>query len=229
VGRLLEHILTRSDNVTILAWTGISGSHHSYLPSDLTVYDQISPPHIPLPIEATEMDIEIATLRSSLGDLSSPTKLYKQLYELPPLSLVPGRLRLSGLVFPLTDVVRVEDPERGVDSSTPVYRSTTHVLGNVLIQTTDKLSRMKGLVLVHPWISPLIDHDFSGGTPRFDSVMRALRLVVRLRQPFGALLLLPFKREQYKRVATDSLIMVQIQEETTLSELMDTVGTVDIQ
>jgi hypothetical protein len=38
VGRLLEHILARSDNVTILACSGISGSIHSYLPSDLTVY-----------------------------------------------------------------------------------------------------------------------------------------------------------------------------------------------
>lgn len=32
VGRLLEHILMRSDNVTILAWTGNAGNH-SYLPS----------------------------------------------------------------------------------------------------------------------------------------------------------------------------------------------------
>ncbi|KAF8557095.1 hypothetical protein OG21DRAFT_1495015, partial [Imleria badia] len=54
VGRLLEHILTRSDNVTLLAWTGHSGSHHSYLPADLTVYNQIVPPHVPSPIEAAE-------------------------------------------------------------------------------------------------------------------------------------------------------------------------------
>ncbi|KAI9461104.1 hypothetical protein HD554DRAFT_2131246 [Boletus coccyginus] len=33
VGRLLEHILTRSDNVTLFAWTGRdSSSQHSYLP-----------------------------------------------------------------------------------------------------------------------------------------------------------------------------------------------------
>jgi hypothetical protein len=32
IGRLLEYILTHSDNVTLLAWTGSSGSHHSYPP-----------------------------------------------------------------------------------------------------------------------------------------------------------------------------------------------------
>ncbi|KAI9571632.1 hypothetical protein HD554DRAFT_2186546 [Boletus coccyginus] len=41
VGRLLEYILTRSDDVTLLAWTGGSSSNqHSYLPSDLTVYNE---------------------------------------------------------------------------------------------------------------------------------------------------------------------------------------------
>ena len=44
VGRLLEYILTRSGDVTLLAWTGrSSSSHHSYLPADLTVYNEIVP------------------------------------------------------------------------------------------------------------------------------------------------------------------------------------------
>lgn len=47
VGRLLEHVLTRPDNVTILAWTGTLGGHHSHLPSSLIVYDQVLPPHVP--------------------------------------------------------------------------------------------------------------------------------------------------------------------------------------
>jgi len=33
---------------------------------------------------------------------------------------------------------------------------------------------MEGLVLVHPWISPLIDEDFSGSTPRCDLATRAM-------------------------------------------------------
>ena len=227
VGRLLEHILTRSDNVTLLAWTGKSGSHHSYLPADLTVYNQIMPPHVPSPIETTVMDGMVKALRSSSPDISFAMALYEQLYNLPPLSLVAGRLRLPGIVFPLTDLVHLSesDPE----SNLPVYRATTPMLGDVKIQTAANFSGMEGLLLIHPWISPLLDQDFSCGAARYDLTTRALRLVVRLRQPFGALLLAPLARVQYKRVAMDSLVMVRIREDASLTELMDGIRTVDIQ
>jgi hypothetical protein len=84
VGRLLEHILTGSGEVTILAWTGSAGSYNS-LPTDLTVYNQLVPLHIPAPIETAEMDSMVATLRSSLPDLS--LAVHNRLNELPSLSL----------------------------------------------------------------------------------------------------------------------------------------------
>ena len=227
IGRLLEYILTRSDNVTLLAWTGRSGSHHSYLPADLTVYNQIMPPHVPRPVESAEMDGMTTALRSSLLDLSLTVALYEHLYDLPPLSLVAGRLRLPGIVFPLADLVPL--PESGSESDLPVYRATTPMLGDVEIETTASLSGMQGLLLIHPWISPLLDRDFLCGAARFDLDTRALRLVARLRQPFGALLLAPLARVQYRRVATDSLIMVRIREGTSLTDLIDGIRTVDIQ
>ena len=227
VGRLLEYILTRSDDVTLLAWTGSSGNHHSYLPANLIVYDQIVSPHVPMVIGATQMDDIITSLRSSSPDLSLALALYERLYDLPPLSLVAGRLRLPGIVFSLSNLIllRQSDPE----SDLPVYHATTPLLGDVQIKTTEQLSGMEGLLLIHPWTSPLLDQDFSSGVARFDLATRALRLVIRLRQPFGALLLAPLARAQYKRVATDSLIMVQVREETSLTELMDGIRTVDIQ
>ena len=95
------------------------------------------------------------------------------------------------------------------------------MLGDVEIKTMADVSGMERLLLIHPWISPLLDRDFSrGGVAQFDLATRALRLVVRLRQPFGALLLATLAREQYKWVATDSLIMVRVRE-TSLTELMD--------
>ena len=227
IGRLLEYILTRSDNVTLLAWTGASGSHHSYLPADLMVYNQIVPPHIPQPVETVEMDGMVTTLRSSIPDLSLTVTLYERLYDLPPLSLVAGRLRLPGIVFPLADLVPL--PESSSESNLPVYRATTPMLGDVEIETTDDLSGIEGLLLIHPWISPLLDHDFSCGAARFPLSTRSLRLVARLRQPFGALLLAPLARVQYRRVATNSLIMVRVREETSLTELIDGIRTIDIQ
>ena len=227
VGRLLEHILTRSDNVTLLAWTGRNpGSQHSYLPADLTVYDQIIPPHLP-PIETTGLDAAVATLHSSSIDDSLAVALYKRLNDLPPLMLVAGRLRLPGFVFPLDNLVHSSASHSGSDIS--AYHATTPILGDVDIRTADNLSGIEGLLLIHPWISSLLDRDFSRGAPRFDLAMRALRLLVRLRQPFGALLLAPLARAQYRRVATDSLIMVRIREDASPTELMDSIRRIDIQ
>ena len=227
VSRLLEHILTRSDNVTLLAWTGSSGSHHSYLPSDLAVYDRIVPPHVPASIETAKMDSSVTTLRSSLPDLSLVVAMYERFYHLPPLSLVAGRLRLPGIVFPLADLAALSQSD--LDSGLPVYRGTSDMLGDVELQTRDNLSGLRGALLMHPWIGPLLDQDFSCSDTLFDHATRALRLAVRLKQPFGALMLSPLGRTQYRRVATDSLIMVQVCEETSLNKLMDGIRTIDIQ
>jgi len=227
VGRLLEHILTRSDNVTLLAWTGRdSSSQHSYLPADLTVYNEIVPLHVPRPVETAEMDGMVTALRSSLPDLSLTVALYERLSGLPPLSLVAGRLRLPGIVFPIADPVPLAES----DSDLFVYRTTSPMLGDVEIKTIADLSGMERLLLIHPWLSPLLDEDFSrSGGALFDETTCALRLVVRLRQSFGALLLAPLARAQYRRVAMDSLIMVRVREETSLTELMDSIRRVDVQ
>ncbi|KAF8549662.1 hypothetical protein OG21DRAFT_1488352 [Imleria badia] len=103
------------------------------------------------------------------------------------------------------------------------------MLEDVKIRTKDQLSGMEGLLLIHPWISPLLDQDFSCGAARYDLATRALRLVVRFKQPFGSLLLAPLARVQYRRIATDSLIMALVCEETLSTELMDGIRRIDIQ
>jgi len=169
-------------------------------------------------------------LQSSPGGLSQSfvIGLFGKLLDLPPPSIIAGRLRLSGLVFPLTGPVRVLNHGHDSNSSAPVYRVTAPVLGNVLIQTGDDLSGMQRLILVHPWITHLLDADPSDDSPESDLATRALRLVVRLRQPFGALLLTSLGRRSYRRVATDSFIKTQVQQEAMLEGLMDSIRTVDI-
>ena len=65
-----------------------------------------------------------------------------------------------------------------------------------------------------------------------DREMRARRLVARLRQPFGALLVKLASGGQrtvdYRRVAADSMITVQFQEIVSLTELLDNVRTIDV-
>ena len=68
--------------------------------------------------------------------------------------------------------------------------------------------------------------------PPMDREMRARRLVARLRQPFGALLLTLAatgrRAADYRRVAADSLITVQFQENVSLADLLDNVRTLDV-
>ena len=227
VGRLLEHILTGSGDVAILAWTGRAGSYNSCLPIDLTVYNQLVPPHVPQPVETTEMDSKVRALHSSLPDLSLAVALHAQLSNLSSPSVAASRLRLSGIVFPVTELVRTS--ESHTDSDPHVYRATTATFGDVELKTMDDLSGMEDFVLMHPWISPLLDQDFSRRAAGFDDTTRALRLVARLMQPFGALLLAPLSRVQYRRVATDSLIIVRVPGETSLNDLINAICTIDIQ
>jgi len=62
--------------------------------------------------------------------------------------------------------------------------------------------------------------------------MRVLRFIARLRQPFGALLFTPTRRnmDEYRRVAAESLITVQVQEITPeiLDKLMNSVRILDV-
>ena len=65
-----------------------------------------------------------------------------------------------------------------------------------------------------------------------DKQMLALRVIARLRQPFGALLLTPSSGNvaAYRRVAPESLITVQVEEITPaiLDKLMDSVRVLDV-
>ena len=65
-----------------------------------------------------------------------------------------------------------------------------------------------------------------------DREARARQLVARLRQPFGALLVTLASTGRrvvgYKRVAADSMITVQFQENLSLSEPLDNVRTIDV-
>ena len=227
VGRFLEHIIAGSRDVTTLAWTGLAGGYNSCLPADLAVYDQLMPPHVPQPIDAAEMDSIVATFHSSWPDLSLAMSLYDHLNKLPRPTFAASCLGLPCITFAITQLNTL-----GLNSVTKlhVYRATMSAFGEVEIKTRDDLSEMEDLLLIHPWIGPILDQEYSHGAGALDEITRALRLTARLRQPFGALLLEPVGRARYRRVAADCLIMVQVREETSLTELIGGIRTtIDIQ
>ena len=62
--------------------------------------------------------------------------------------------------------------------------------------------------------------------------MRALQVIARLRQPFGALLLTPNTGHvaAYRRVAAESLIIVQVEDITPalLNKLVESIRVLDV-
>ena len=151
LGRLLAQLLTSSGDTGILAWTGRSGSYNSCLPTNIIVFKQLSPSHIPLAIATSEMEKLTTTLRVSSLSSFSVMELYDRLHDLPLPVFVGQRLELPCLRFTL-GAVTVTRIAGGL-----VFRAHTDMLGIVEIRTEEDLSQFSPLYLVHPWIDFLLD------------------------------------------------------------------------
>ncbi|KAF8125612.1 hypothetical protein EV363DRAFT_1350407 [Boletus edulis] len=278
LGGLLGQLLAGSGDTSILAWSGKSGSFNSCFPTDISVFDQSPLLHIPPSQPATEEVSEAATAKLCMFSprFASAMKLYNRLNELPAPSLSGIRIILPCITFPL-----------GRPQRTPQhrYRAKSVALGTVEINSTEDISVLNPLYLVHPWIDFLLDRqpvDIADATPESPSSLtsvtpsgakktrlarlvtpllkpwfggrpatpprdgvslqspsrisqrdkrrQALRLITRLRQPFGALLFTQVRQNVpvYRRVAADSMITVQVQDNTPLQNLLENVRLLDV-
>lgn len=214
LGRLLGTLLTKSSDVTILAWTGKPSEYNSCLPAEIAVYHESESCHIPSPIEEEALAALIPSMRLTMtdADLDAAVRLHDRLLDSPHPEIHHGRLKLSCIWFPLQFVIR--------DPASRNYTATVPLLGKVEIKTADDLSSSRHMVLIHPWLRRLMDPD----VPMLHSARheRALRLLAALRQPFGALLLAssPTSRD-YERVGADNLITVQIREDVSPEKLIE--------
>ena len=215
LGRLLGALLTQSADVSILAWTGKPSEYNTCLPAEITVYKEESR-HIPSRISSEEATLTalVSDMRTRMSktEVDSVVKLHDRLLDAPPPELHYGRLKLPCISFPLPFVTPDSAPHR--------YIATVPLLGNVEIETKEDLSGARNMYLVHPWFSYLLDPGIPlSGSARQDS---ALKLLASLRQPFGALLVALASRD-YERIATDSLIRVQIREDASTEELSENI------
>jgi len=260
VGRLLQGVLTRSGDVSFLAWTGKASDYNSCLPAEISAYREPAEPHVPSPIEGGEMDRLVAELPKSSKNIERAMMPYDQIVALLPPRLFSGRLSLSCTMFSLNGPSAASG-----DSPQRVYHTATPAFGNVEIKTMEDLSNLNNLVLVYPRLQCLpdpvlpfeddvelspVDEDSRDGdsdtpftnprlpsphtapsshhTPQLDKLTRALRLFMRLRQPFGALLLVPLSHDEYKRVASDHPIVVQLLRGISPRYLAQKIRTLDI-
>jgi hypothetical protein len=151
LGRFFAQLLMSSGDTSILAWTGRSGSFNSCLPANIAVFDQLQTTHIPQGLERAEMDKITARLWSSSLNSTSVMRLYDRLHDLPVPSFVGQRMKLPCITFKLGPVSATRS------ASGRVFRAKTDALGIVEIRTSEDLSRLDSLDLVHPWIDLLLN------------------------------------------------------------------------
>ncbi|KAG2366248.1 hypothetical protein BDR07DRAFT_1396538, partial [Suillus spraguei] len=236
LGRLLQEIVARSGDITVLDWIGQPSEFNSCLPADINSYT--TPARIPPSLSEDYIHAQISSLRQTMPtDLA--LKIYNQLEELRAPRFANCRLHLPCISFRVTQVRR----RHGLDQNIPItYDIKADGLHELLITAKETLVQFlrakparQTLLLVRPWDRHLLadyaeQPDFtddtesigdetepkspmdnsqmdesdksSGGLPvEEERGSRALRLMVRLQQPFDAFLLVRQGVGEYKRVA----------------------------
>ncbi|KIO01941.1 hypothetical protein M404DRAFT_718124 [Pisolithus tinctorius Marx 270] len=231
LGHLLDEIVARSGEVTVLTWSGESSSYNSCLPASLRVYSQT--PYSPSSLEGEEMERRIEELSVKFHRQQART-IFNEINRLPPARFATRRLYLPCIVFSVKNLEMlhpISSPRLFSDEK--LYRARVSGLGQVEFTTADRLS-LNGpqqLVFAHPWIHYIrgpsggitweddsesdTDSDSAEVAPlpavpalQVDHYTRALEMIARLGQPFSALLLMKQPSGEYRRVAAENEIVV---------------------
>ena len=152
LGQLLENIVARSGDITVIAWTGKSLPYNSALPDSLAVYGQI--PYNPPPMAINELDTCMEQLRTRLTQ-QDVIAFYHQVIRLPRATFSNRCLQLPCIVFSVT---RIGVQEQGGSQGT-LYRAVVPLLGRVEFRTADPmpLTKPRKLVFLHPWLRDIHD------------------------------------------------------------------------
>ncbi|KAG2364291.1 hypothetical protein BDR07DRAFT_1402050 [Suillus spraguei] len=224
-GRLLQEIVAQSGDITALDWIGKPSEFNSCFPADITSYEA---PPCKLP---SLSENEIQSLVSSLRDvvtLESALELYQTLDSLSAPRFAHRRLHLPCIVFPITEARR--KVER--DQDTNMYELKSDGLCDLQVTTADRLipfpfsparppPAWQTILLVLPWSRHLLELHDNYEPVYSDSHSRALRLIVRLGQPFSGLLLARLRDGEFERIASDRDIVAQVKDMTSVDNMMD--------
>lgn len=152
IGHLLEDIVARSGDLSVIAWTGKSLPYNSSLPDSLAVYSQI--PYNPLAIKPYELEARVEHLRNGLTPKDT-LAFYHRVTQLPRATFSNTCLHLPCITFPVTRI-GVQESDNGHGN---IYRAIVSFLGEVELRTMDAIPLREPwkLVLVYPWLRDLIE------------------------------------------------------------------------
>ncbi|KAH7890518.1 hypothetical protein F5I97DRAFT_37737 [Phlebopus sp. FC_14] len=205
LGRLLQEIVGSSGDLSVLQWSGTSGSFSSCLPADISAFQE---KHWKSPrLAPDDIARSIKRLRQKVAeDLNNIPSLQRKLRKYHPAPLfMHGRLTLTCFVHHVKDFRRVV--KRGSPRESGLYDVWAQGLKpfQVTVESTEHLSTPPPLrnqhdfVVIRPW-NPDFHNGFTpdaGGDPE----RLALEACVQLERPFYALLLSRRRSRYYRRVA----------------------------
>ncbi|KAG0699819.1 hypothetical protein DFH29DRAFT_1081064 [Suillus ampliporus] len=221
----------------------------SCLPADISSY--AAPPCAFLSLSEDEIQISVSLLRNTVA-VELASNLYDRLdnMSMSALRFMNCRLHLPCIAFRVTELRRRHSP---ANETHLTYRVKADGLDDLLISTEEKLIQFsrarparQTFSLVRPWDRRLLEQpafaddvesleDWSEpGSPveqelgDSESHSRALRLMVRLGQPFGAFLLAQQRGGEYNRIASDHDIIAPVKDMTSVHNMMGGVRTLGI-
>jgi hypothetical protein len=250
LGRLLQEIVARSGDITALDWIGKSSGFNSCLPADITSYrappcilSSLSEDEMQKSVSKLQDAITVesaSALYTLLDNLSAPRFANSRL-QLPCIAFPVTEVRRRGgqeqgtsytyyvRADGLRDLMITTDDRRLVQFSRARPTQQAFLLvrpwnrydpGLLDFEDDKSIKTMSSMSL--PW--SMSDRSISGSHEEsVDSELpsRAFRLMVRLGQAFGALLLAQQRGGEYKRIASDHNIMARVKDMSTVHDMMD--------
>ncbi|KAG2158176.1 kinase-like domain-containing protein [Suillus bovinus] len=133
LGRLLQEIVARSGNITVLDWVGQPSESNSCLPAYITSYS--TAPHTLPSLSEDQIQTTILAAKKSRGFLDLSPKLFVQLDYMSVAYFRNVSLHLPCIVFPVTEARR----RPGHDQDTYAYELTPGGLRNLEITTKEPI------------------------------------------------------------------------------------------
>ncbi|KAI6159506.1 hypothetical protein EDD17DRAFT_1838115 [Pisolithus thermaeus] len=197
LGRLLAQIISQSGETSVLDWVGEGSRFHSCFPAHITSY-RTSPLSLVSGFDAEE---HVLTTGREATSSKALQKLYDSLAKSPLPRFINRRLILPCLAHSAT-ATRVEG-----SASHLVYEIQASGLKPLKITPPHGLDEvgmsLGALQLVRPWNPKVL-----GTSNRLDPAVKQ-RLLLTLLQPFSVLLLAKLPHNEYRRIASSTVLVAQ--------------------
>ncbi|KAI6011597.1 hypothetical protein EDC04DRAFT_2609837 [Pisolithus marmoratus] len=206
LGPLLAEVVSQSGDTSILDWVGEASTFHSCFPARITSYRTL-----PLPVPPPDAAEQSSIASQQSASSNAVRKLCRSLNKLPLPRFVNRRLTLPCFSHRVRTV-----RQKSADPLSPTYTYEIQASGLRPLEITlpEQLEHAASLPcglenvagalqLVRPWHSKSLS-----GTAKLDAAATE-QLLVTLRRPFSALLLAELPHNEYKRIASSTLIAAE--------------------